>query len=103
MRAKAGDREPALRRQPAQKPLALLEFLVRTYTRPGGLVLDCCMGSGSTGIAALRCGRRFIGMELNASRFRAGATRVLRSAAQPPVSDRAFGLAMNREREKRKR
>ena len=63
---------------PAEKPAALLEFLIRTYTRPGELVLDCCMGSGTTGIAALRAGRRFIGVELVRDRFRSGATRILR-------------------------
>src|SRR3990167_734423 len=62
-----------------QKPVALLEFLIRTYTRPGELVLDCCMGSGTTGIAALRAGRRFIGIELARDRFRSGATSILRS------------------------
>jgi site-specific DNA-methyltransferase (adenine-specific) len=62
----------------AEKPVALLDFLVRTYTRPGATVLDCCMGSGSTGVAALRAGRRFIGIELARDRFRAGAVRILR-------------------------
>ncbi len=40
-----------------------MEFLIRTYTNPGQLVFDPYMGSGSTGIAALRCGRRFVGVE----------------------------------------
>lgn len=51
------------RYHPTQKPLALMEFLVRTYTNAGELVLDATMGSGSTGVAAVRCGRRFIGFE----------------------------------------
>lgn len=51
------------RYHPTQKPLALMEFLVRTYTNAGELVLDATMGSGSTGVAAIRCGRRFIGFE----------------------------------------
>lgn len=48
---------------PTQKPVALLEFLILTYTNPGDLVLDNAMGSGSTCVAALRTERRFIGME----------------------------------------
>lgn len=50
---------------PTQKPVPLFEYLVRTYTDPGDLVLDNCMGRGTTGVACLQAGRRFIGMELN--------------------------------------
>jgi site-specific DNA-methyltransferase (adenine-specific) len=50
---------------PAQKPVALMEYLIKTYTDPGGAVLDFCMGSGTTGVAAVRTGRDFIGMELD--------------------------------------
>lgn len=63
---------------PAQKPVALLEWLIRTYTRPGELVLDNVMGTGSTAIAAARTGRKFIGMELDPTRFRHAATRIVR-------------------------
>lgn len=49
---------------PTQKPINLLEYLIRTYTNEGDVVLDNCMGSGSTGVACVRCGRDFIGMEL---------------------------------------
>ena len=48
---------------PTQKPVELVEYLVRVYTNEGDLVLDNCMGSGTTAIAALRCGRRYIGFE----------------------------------------
>ena len=48
---------------PTQKPLALMEYLVRTYTAPRQLILDCCAGSGSTLVAAVRTGRQFIGIE----------------------------------------
>lgn len=51
------------RLHPTQKPVALLEYLVKTYTKVGDTVLDNCMGSGSTGIACVNTGRRFIGME----------------------------------------
>lgn len=48
---------------PTQKPVALCEYLIRTYTDPGAVVLDNCMGSGTTGIACLNTGRQFIGIE----------------------------------------
>ena len=52
-----------------QKPVALLEFLIRTYTNEGETVLDSCMGSGSTGIACLNTNRNFIGIEIDANHF----------------------------------
>lgn len=54
---------------PQQKPIELLEYLVKTYTNDGELVLDATMGSGSTGVAAINAGRRFIGFELDAHFF----------------------------------
>lgn len=50
---------------PTQKPVELLRYLIRTYTKPGDLVFDPFMGSGSTGVACLLEGRRFIGAELH--------------------------------------
>ena len=50
---------------PTQKPIALLEYLIRTYTNEGETVLDNCMGSGSTGVACVNTNRRFIGIELD--------------------------------------
>ena len=49
---------------PAQKPVPLLSYLIRTYTNEGDTVLDNCMGSGSTGVACVNLNRNFIGMEL---------------------------------------
>lgn len=49
---------------PTEKPIKLLEYLIRTYTNEGDLVLDNCMGSGSTGVACLNTSRDFIGIEL---------------------------------------
>lgn len=49
---------------PTQKPVALMEYFIKTYTEPGETVLDNCMGSGSTGVACVRTGREFIGIEL---------------------------------------
>lgn len=54
---------------PTQKPVALLEYLIKTYTNEGDLVLDFTMGSGSTGVACLNTNRRFIGIELDEKYF----------------------------------
>ena len=48
---------------PTQKPVALMEYLIRTYTNPGETVLDFTMGSGTTGVAAANTSRNFIGIE----------------------------------------
>jgi site-specific DNA-methyltransferase (adenine-specific) len=48
---------------PTQKPVALMDYLIRTYTNPGDTVLDFTMGSGTTGVACVNTGRRFIGIE----------------------------------------
>ena len=50
---------------PTQKPVPLLEYLIKTYSNPNDLALDTCMGSGSTGVACQNTGRRFIGIELD--------------------------------------
>lgn len=50
---------------PTQKPVVLLEYLIKTYTNEGETVLDNCMGSGSTGVACVNTGRSFIGIELD--------------------------------------
>lgn len=50
---------------PTQKPAALFEYLVRTYTDPGELVLDNCIGSGTTAVACIRSGRDYLGFELD--------------------------------------
>ena len=54
---------------PTQKPLALIEYLIKTYTNPGELVLDCFLGSGTTAVAAINTGRKYIGFELDAEYF----------------------------------
>ena len=54
---------------PTQKPVALCEYLIRTYSTPGAVVLDCTAGSGTTGVAAIQTGRRFIGIELDETYF----------------------------------
>lgn len=62
---------------PTQKPVPLLEYLVRTYTNEGDTVLDNCMGSGSTGVAVKRVGgRHFIGIEQNKQYFDIAQERI---------------------------
>lgn len=62
---------------PTQKPVPLLEYLVRTYTNEGDTILDNCMGSGSTGVAVKRVGgRHFIGMEQNQVYFDIAKKRI---------------------------
>lgn len=64
------------KRHPTQKPVALLEYLIKTYTNEGDLVLDNCMGSGSTGIACLNTNRNFLGMELDENYFNIAKERI---------------------------
>lgn len=59
-----------------QKPVDLLEYFIRTYTDKGQTVLDACMGSGSTAIAAYRTGREFIGIEKDADMMRTAHHRI---------------------------
>ena len=61
---------------PTQKPVSLLEYLIKTYTNEGQIVLDNCMGSGSTGIACLNTNRHFIGMELDEKFFGIAKNRI---------------------------
>lgn len=61
---------------PTQKPVALLEELIKTYSNENSLILDNCMGSGSTGIACLNTNRNFIGIELNEKYFNIAKERI---------------------------
>lgn len=61
---------------PTQKPVPLLEYLVKTYTNEGDTVLDNCMGSGSTGVACLNTKRRFIGIEKDNEYFQIAKRRI---------------------------
>lgn len=61
---------------PTQKPVALMEYLIKTYTNEGDTVLDNCMGSGSTGVAAKRLNRNFIGIELDQKYFDIAKQRI---------------------------
>ena len=61
---------------PNEKPVALLEYLIKTYTNEGETVLDNCMGSGSTGVACLNTNRNFIGIELDKNYFNIAKERI---------------------------
>ena len=61
---------------PTQKPVALLEYLIRTYTQEGETVLDFTMGSGSTGVACVNTGRDFIGIELDEGYYNIAQKRI---------------------------
>lgn len=64
------------RLHPTQKPVALLEYLIKTYSNEGELVLDNCMGSGSAGIACINTNRNFIGIELDENYFNIAKERI---------------------------
>ena len=61
---------------PTQKPVALMEYLIKTYTNEGETVLDFTMGSGTTGVAAKNLGRGFIGIEMNETYFKIAKDRI---------------------------
>ena len=64
------------RKHPTQKPVALLEYLIKTYTNKNETVLDNCMGSGSTGVACVNTDRKFIGIELDNTYFEIAKERI---------------------------
>lgn len=61
---------------PTQKPVALMEYLIKTYTNEGDTVLDFTMGSGTTGVAAANLNRKFIGIELDPDYFAIAERRI---------------------------
>lgn len=61
---------------PTQKPVALMEYLIKTYTNKGDTVLDFTMGSGTTGVACAYLGRNFIGIELDETYFKTACRRI---------------------------
>jgi len=69
---------------PTQKPVALMEYLIRTYTNEGETVLDNTMGSGTTGVACINTGRKFIGIEKDEAYFAICQKRL--EPTSPPTS-----------------
>lgn len=74
-------RDSKNRLHPTQKPVELLEYLIKTYTDEKEIVLDSCMGSGSTGVAAVNTNRRFIGIELEKKYYDIAEERIYKAAA----------------------
>lgn len=72
---------------PTQKPVRLLEYLILTYTDPGDTVLDFTMGSGSTGVACVRTGRNFIGIERDADYFATAQKRLAEAVEIKELED----------------
>lgn len=73
-------RDTKNRLHPTQKPVPLLEYLIKTYTSEGETVLDNCMGSGSTGVACVNTGRKFVGMEKDPKYFEIAKQRINEAA-----------------------
>ncbi len=67
---------PSVSNHRTEKPVSLLEWLIRTYTNEGQTVLDNCMGSGSTGVACINTNRNFIGIELDENYFKIAKERI---------------------------
>ena len=68
---------------PTQKPVSLLEYLIKTYTQEGETVLDFTMGSGTTGVACANTGRNFIGIELDGGYFEIAQKRIREAFMKP--------------------
>lgn len=68
---------------PTQKPVELMEYLIKTYTNEGETVLDNCMGSGSTGVACVNTNRNFIGIELDDKYFEIAKRRISEARNKP--------------------
>ena len=70
---------------PTQKPVALLEYLIKTYTNEGDTVLDNCIGSGSTAVAAINTRRNYIGFETDPQYYGIALKRVCAAAFNVPA------------------
>ena len=75
---------------PTQKPVELIRYLIRTYTNEGDLVLDNCVGSGTTAVAAIKEKRHFIGMELNKEYYDIACERIKKEQAE--IENSLFSL-----------
>lgn len=74
-----GNEQGIARKHPTQKPVALMEWCIEKYTKPGDTILDPFMGSGTTGVAALHTGRKFIGIEMDAGYFQIAQERIAKA------------------------
>ena len=78
---------------PTQKPVALMEYLIKTYSNEGETVLDNCMGSGTTGVACKKTNRNFIGIEKDTEYFTQAKERI-ESVTVEQVSQNPLQVAM---------
>ncbi len=79
---------------PTQKPVALCEYLIRTYTNEGETVLDTTMGSGTTGVACVNTGRSFIGIEQEKKYFDIAQERIAQAGTEKDMQPDLFGEAV---------
>ena len=78
---------------PTQKPVALMEYLIKTYTNEGELVLDFTMGSGTTGVACKNLNRNFIGIELDDKYFDIAKQRIENTKLEKGLFDEKYGTS----------
>lgn len=90
---KLADNSPPRPVHPTQKPVDLLEYMIRTYTDEGETVLDATMGSGSTGVACMNTGRNFIGFEFEKKYFDIARKRIDDAIAEREQSLFKLGVA----------
>lgn len=79
---RVGELNNLKRVHPTQKPVTLMEYLTKTYTNEGGIVLDFTMGSGSTGVACVNINRKFIGIELDENYFKIASDRIHKALSE---------------------
>jgi site-specific DNA-methyltransferase (adenine-specific) len=75
---------------PTQKPVDLMEYLIKTYSNKGDTILDNTMGSGTTGVAAIRCDREFIGMESDSEYYKIAEDRIQSTVPVLEVTQKPF-------------
>ena len=85
------------RLHPTQKPVALMEYLIKTYTNEGETVLDFTMGSGTTGVACKNLNRNFIGIELDPEYFEIAKKRINEANRQISLFDDELGRMENKK------
>lgn len=87
------DREVGL--HPTQKPVALMEYLIKTYSNEGDTVLDNTMGSGTTGVACVNTGRDFIGMEMDPAYFAVAKDRIYKARSAIPSRSELIPISIS--------
>lgn len=70
---------------PTQKPLSLIQYLIDVFSEEGDLVLDACMGSGTTAVACIKEKRRFVGFELDAEFYTKACARIAEAQRTPTL------------------